>query len=128
MQHLYAKLCPQTFQPPLLPLYDSSFGKGEGKIAIVTGSNCGIGFRTAGGLVERGFTVIIACRSSSKGKMAVALINDEFNGNGKAVFLTSLDLADFGSVRDFAKSFIKRFGICHVLVNNAGINTTGVSR
>lgn len=35
----------------------------EGKIAIVTGANSGLGYYTTKGLAEKGCKVIMACRS-----------------------------------------------------------------
>ena len=102
-------------------------------IAIVTGSNTGVGFETARGLVERGFHVILACRSRQKGVDAADKINRqivtssraELKVIGKASFLHPLDLASFSSVRSFCKSFSEKYDSLNILVNNAGINSQG---
>lgn len=101
-------------------------------IAIITGSNTGVGFETAKGLVQRGYHVILACRSRQKGLDAAEKINaccgaeaDSNNTVGKASFLQPLDLASFASIRSFCKAFSEKFDSLNVLVNNAGINSQG---
>lgn len=103
-----------------------------GKIAIVTGSNTGIGLETAKALVvDHGMTVILACRSRDKAERAAQSINDAIRPHqkGQALFLHPLDLSSFASVRDFATKVKEAYpqGI-HVLVNNAGRNTSGKSQ
>lgn len=43
----------------------------DGKCAIVTGANCGIGFETAKALASRGAHVILACRNSERANQAI---------------------------------------------------------
>lgn len=107
------------------------------KIAIVTGSNTGIGFETSLALVERGYEVVLACRSKTKAQQAIEKIQQEIqqqqqstssvSGSGKAVFHTSLDLSNFQSVRDFSTAIQKKYDHIDILVNNAGMNTSGPS-
>mmetsp|Transcript_33311 Transcript_33311/g.38590 ORF Transcript_33311/g.38590 Transcript_33311/m.38590 type:complete len:418 (-) Transcript_33311:25-1278(-) len=136
----------------LLPALDSPAStsqKFEGdsiKLAIVTGSNTGIGFETALALVKHGYDVVLACRSREKGEIAAYNINSrisdliEKEGTpqetnrvavfGKAFFIHPLDLSDLKSVREFFNAFEQKYNNSHpldVLVNNAGINTTGQS-
>jgi NAD(P)-dependent dehydrogenase (short-subunit alcohol dehydrogenase family) len=42
-----------------------------GKIAIVTGSNTGIGYETALDLFQKGAKVFVACRNEEKAKSAI---------------------------------------------------------
>ena len=110
-------------------------------IAIVTGSNTGVGFETAKGLVQRGYHVILACRSRQKGEDVADKINQLLatatsavsNGDGddysttvgKAIFLQPIDLTSFASIRSFCKAFSDQYDSLNVLVNNAGINSEG---
>ncbi len=105
-------------------------------IAIITGSNTGVGFETAKGLVQRGYHVILACRSRQKGLDAAEKINKHFvacsgegvdskNMVGKASFLKPLDLASFASIRSFCEAFSEKYDSLNILVNNAGINSQG---
>jgi NAD(P)-dependent dehydrogenase (short-subunit alcohol dehydrogenase family) len=91
----------------------------QGKIAIVTGSNTGIGKETARGLAKQGATVIMACRDPQKAEAARAEIATS-TGNANVVAMP-LDLGDKASVRAFAKAFGEKYGKLDVLVNNAGV-------
>lgn len=46
----------------------------NGKVAIVTGANCGIGFETSKALALHGAKVILACRDQEKANNAIQLI------------------------------------------------------
>ena len=99
-------------------------------IAIVTGSNTGIGFETASSLVEIGYDVILACRSRDKGEHAVKAINERHMDKitkGNAIFLHPLDLSSLESVRGFVDCFTAKYQHLNILVNNAGINFSGKS-
>lgn len=115
------------------------------RVAIVTGSNTGIGFETARALVlDHNIHVILACRSRDKAVAAVDKINAEqtaaasanTNANtssaddkdkAKAVFVHPLDLSSFRSVRDFCAAVKQEYPAIYILVNNAGRNTSGSS-
>lgn len=97
-------------------------------VAIVTGSNTGIGYQTSLSLAERGYDVILACRSRAKAEEAVKTINsycEAKHGTGKAIFLQPLDLTSFESVQSFAKTFSEKYSCLNILVNNAGLNSSG---
>jgi retinol dehydrogenase 12 len=91
----------------------------DARTALVTGANTGIGLATARALAGQGWRVWVTARSEGKGAAAVASIKAT-TGND-AVFLLMLDLADLGSVRDAAKSFLEPYEPLHVLINNAGV-------
>ncbi|MFD2921560.1 SDR family NAD(P)-dependent oxidoreductase [Terrimonas rubra] len=85
----------------------------KGKIAIVTGGNSGIGLETVKTLANAGATVIVPARDIDKARRNLAGIAD--------VELEQLDLADTGSVDDFAEKFLASERPLHLLINNAGI-------
>lgn len=123
-----------TTPSSLVPVQSSSVDDGSSRrVAIVTGSNTGIGFETARELVRSGFTVILACRSRDKAEQAARRINDDGGssdngaqfGRGEALFLHPLDLSSFKSVREFSQAVRLHFKRVDVLVNNAGRNTNG---
>jgi len=41
-----------------------------GKVALITGGNTGIGYQTAKGLAQKGYSIILGCRDEAKGKDA----------------------------------------------------------
>src|SRR4051794_14480995 len=87
------------------------------RIALITGSNRGIGFETAKQLTQRGFHVVIAARDQSSGQTAVETIQAN---RGKATFL-SLDVSFSESIRNAARHFAEIADRLDVLINNAGI-------
>jgi NAD(P)-dependent dehydrogenase (short-subunit alcohol dehydrogenase family) len=93
----------------------------EGKVAIVTGANSGIGKATALGLAKEGATVVLACRDPAKGEAARAEIQAS-SGNDK-VRMLQLDLADTSSIRAFAAAVRSQFPRLDILINNAGLMT-----
>jgi retinol dehydrogenase-12 len=90
-----------------------------GRTFLITGGNTGIGLATARALAERGGRIHLACRSRDKGHAAVASIRAA-TGSEQVLFL-QLDLADLGSVRDAAGTFLALGEPLHVLINNAGL-------
>jgi len=90
----------------------------KGKVVIVTGGNTGIGKETARELSKMGARVIIACRTPLTAQKAAEEI--EKSSNNK-VDVMHLDLADFGSIRQFVTQFKDRGLPCHILINNAGV-------
>ncbi|HAU13217.1 MAG: SDR family oxidoreductase [Pseudomonadales bacterium] len=97
-------------------------GSMQGKVAIVTGANTGIGRETALELARQGAQVFLACRSQAKTQPVVDEINRQIHDQdqGKAEFLP-LDLGSFDSVRRCAELFLQKGLPLHVLVNNAGL-------
>jgi retinol dehydrogenase-12 len=91
----------------------------QGRVALVTGANTGIGRVTARELARRGAHVIIACRSAQKSQPVV----DEIRALPDAgkVELVELDLGDFASVRKCAAEVLARGLPLHLLINNAGV-------
>jgi NAD(P)-dependent dehydrogenase (short-subunit alcohol dehydrogenase family) len=90
-----------------------------GKIAIVTGSNTGIGFDTARLLAENGAKVIIAVRTIEKGEDAAKRIYEKVPHPDLSV--VKLDLADLESVKQFAETFKSECSQLDLLINNAGV-------
>lgn len=91
----------------------------QDKIFCVTGANSGIGKATALGLARQGAQVIMGCRNLEKGELARREIISQ-TGNDR-IDLLPVDLADFDSIRAFARDLTGRVPRLDVLVNNAGI-------
>lgn len=90
-----------------------------GKVAIVTGANCGLGYRATEMLCKLGVEVIMACRSEVKAKEAMDKVK-QANSEAHVDFLP-LDLSNLQSVKTFADQFLATGRPLHILVNNAGI-------
>lgn len=93
----------------------------EGKVAIVTGSNTGIGKETARELARRGATVIMACRDVDKAHAARREIMDSLKGGDLIVM--KLDLGSIASIHAFVDDFQGMHTRLDLLVNNAGLWT-----
>jgi NAD(P)-dependent dehydrogenase (short-subunit alcohol dehydrogenase family) len=91
----------------------------DGRIAIVTGANTGIGFETARALALKGARVVLACRSRKRGEAALERIAAQ-RPKGQVEF-GALDLADLDSVHAFAERFAQDNRRLDLLINNAGI-------
>ena len=92
----------------------------SGKVAIVTGSNVGIGFEAAKELAKKNATVVMACRNLEKGDEAAAKTILSTNSSLKLEVM-KLDLSSLKSVKDFADEFTKKYDRLDLLINNAGV-------
>ncbi|XP_062901229.1 retinol dehydrogenase 11-like [Mobula hypostoma] len=90
----------------------------NGKTAIVTGSNTGVGRYIAQDFARRNARVILACRSEERGRRAEREIRQR-TGNGN-VHLRILDTSCMKSVREFAERIQREERRLDILVNNAG--------
>ena len=91
----------------------------QGKVALITGANTGIGRVTARELARQGAHVFIACRSAERTQAVL----DEIRALPEAgtVEWLPLDLEDMDSIRRCARMFLARDLQLHLLVNNAGL-------
>jgi len=89
----------------------------DGRVALVTGANTGIGRVTARELARQGYQVFVACRTAER---AEGVLADIAAVGGRGEFL-ALDLADLDSVRRCADAFLARGLPLQLLVNNAGL-------
>lgn len=90
----------------------------QGKVAIVTGGNGGIGLGMAQGLSAAGATVVIAARNADKSAAAVASI---IASGGKASAIV-VDVTDEADCQAMVAATLKTHGCLDILINNAGIN------
>ncbi|XP_068565853.1 retinol dehydrogenase 11 [Cebidichthys violaceus] len=108
----------QAIRSLIIPKWSSDVQL-EGKTAIVTGANVGIGKETAKDLAGRGARVILACRDMAKGEQAARDIMREVKG--AKVVARQLDLADTKSICQFAENIYNNEKTLHYLINNAGV-------
>lgn len=98
----------------------------DGRTAIVTGANTGLGLETARALAEKGATVVLAVRNLDKGRAAVERI--AARRPEARVSLQALDLTSLDSVRRAASEIGAAHPRVDILVNNAGVMYTPKSR
>ncbi|HSZ37777.1 MAG TPA: SDR family NAD(P)-dependent oxidoreductase [Acidimicrobiales bacterium] len=85
-------------------------------VTLITGANKGLGYETARRLTERGHAVYVGARNASRGEAAASALGCRF---------VQLDVTDDSSVQAALGVVAEREGRLDVLVNNAGISTTG---
>lgn len=91
-----------------------------GKTAIVTGGYSGIGLATVRALHGAGAQVIVPARNIEGARVALK----ELDG----VRVEALDLVEPGSVDAFAERFLAERRPLHLLINNAGVMATPLTR
>lgn len=90
----------------------------EGRIAVVTGANSGLGKATATGLARLGARVHLVVRDVGKGERAEAEIVAEVPGAALRVW--RCDVSDLADVERFAMEFVAAEPKLDILVHNAG--------
>lgn len=91
----------------------------DGRTAVVTGGNTGLGFKSALELARKGSRVVIACRSIDRGNVAAARILSELPTARLDVI--ALDLTDPASIERFARNVSSLTNRLDILLNNAGV-------
>jgi NAD(P)-dependent dehydrogenase (short-subunit alcohol dehydrogenase family) len=90
----------------------------SGKVAVVTGSNDGLGLEVAKQIAERGARVVMACRNQDKAAAAAEQVRAKASA---PVDVVKLDLASLASVADCAKGILDTEDRLDLLLNNAGL-------
>jgi len=104
----------------------------NGKLAVVTGANTGLGKETARVLASQGCHVVLACRNEGRCREAasdIMTMSAEDAERGGSVEVMQLDLASLASVRAFAEVLLSKMDEgwgynwqrIDFLINNAGI-------
>lgn len=93
----------------------------QGRVALVTGANRGLGLEIARQLAERGHHVVMGARTRDSGERAAQKLRDL----GCSAAAVELDVTDSRSINDAVSAAIQEHGSVDVLVNNAGIALDG---
>ncbi len=95
-----------------------ALGNRSGRVAIVTGSNSGIGFETARVLAGKGASVVMACRNLEK---ANPKADNPRSAPPRQRRSDAADISNLDSVRHFAEAFRAKHSRLDLLINNAGV-------
>jgi len=87
------------------------------QIAVVTGTNRGLGLEAARQLARRGFRVVMTARNAAAGAEALRALQQE----ELPVELRKLDVNSTDDAQALARYLREQYGKLDVLVNNAGI-------
>lgn len=88
----------------------------NGKVAVITGGNSGIGLASAKLFAEEGAQVVITGRRQQA-------LDDAVRAIGPAAVAIQGDVADAKHHREVARFVTEQFGSAHIYMANAGINT-----
>ncbi|HLC60687.1 MAG TPA: 3-oxoacyl-ACP reductase family protein [Candidatus Nanoarchaeia archaeon] len=94
----------------------------EGKVAIVTGSDRGIGRGIALSLAKEGCRIVV--NSHKNVREGNGVVSEVKNLGSDAIFVVA-DVSNERHVRNLVEKAIKKFGKLDILVNNAGILVMG---
>jgi NAD(P)-dependent dehydrogenase (short-subunit alcohol dehydrogenase family) len=92
----------------------------DGAVAVVTGGYAGVGLETTRVLAAAGAHVIVPARTADRARAALAGLD--------RVEIERLDLGDPASIDAFAARFLASGRPLHLLLNNAGIMATPLTR
>lgn len=113
---------PKTEDEQPLPYYErddyKAAGKLEGKVAIVTGGNSGIGRAVSIAYVREGAKVVIAFYGDQEGAEETKARLEELGGE---VLLSKGDIGDAEYCETLVQKTIDRFGRLDIIVNNASM-------
>ncbi len=91
----------------------------QGRTAIVTGANGGLGLETARALAATGGHVVLVARNEERAASAVA--NIRASAPDASLEIVALDLGSQASVREAADQIVRTHDRIDLLVNNAGV-------
>ena len=97
----------------------------DGKVAIITGGNSGIGRASAKRFAHEGAKVVIGARNEITGASLVKEIKDE--GFGEAIFVKA-NVAKPEEVENLVEKTISEFGFIDILYGNSGIFPPGTAQ
>ncbi|MFS8886576.1 SDR family oxidoreductase [Synechococcus sp. H70.2] len=89
--------------------------------ALITGASRGIGRAVALRLAQEGIAVALVARSLPD----LLAVQAEIQAKGGKAEVFPIDLADLPALPQQLQALLDRFGVCDVLINNAGIAQVG---
>lgn len=97
-------------------------GRLEGKVAIITGGNSGVGATTAELFAKEGAKVVITARREPQ----LEEIAQRIRANGGEVTVVRCDVSKVEEVEAMVNKAVETYGRIDILVNNAGVLEAGL--
>ena len=97
-------------------------GRLDGKVAIITGGNSGVGAAAAKLYAKEGASVVITARRAE----ALEAVAAEIRAAGGTVLAVPTDISKQDDVRNMVAVTMEKFGKLDILVNNAGVLDSGL--
>ncbi len=99
-------------------------GRLDGKVALITGSDSGIGQATAIEFARQGADVVVHYLHDAEGAKHT---RSQVEEQGRRCLVTQADISDEDQVADMFDAAVERFGTLDILMNNAGVDASGTS-
>ena len=93
------------------------------KVAVITGAASGIGRAIAEKFAQEGMKVVISDIENE----TLSQTEEELKQKGFDVLALTVDVSKIEDVKHLAQKTIEKFGVVHILVNNAGVGFAGES-
>jgi len=97
-------------------------GRLTGKVALITGSDSGIGQATAVEFATEGADVVVHYFDDAEG---AARTSSAIEAHGRRALVTQADVSDEDQVAAMFDAAVAEFGSLDILVNNAGVDASG---
>lgn len=91
------------------------------KTVLITGANSGLGFEASKAFANKGATVIMACRSTERGRRAATDLQGRIGNTGATLNVRRCDLASLDSIENFTTRVKQDYDSIDLLCNNAGV-------
>jgi NAD(P)-dependent dehydrogenase (short-subunit alcohol dehydrogenase family) len=91
----------------------------DGRVALITGGNRGLGFAMAKALAEAGADVAVTSRQKERALESAANLAETTQRHTLGL---AVDVTNAEQIESMVHSVVKEFGRIDILVNNAGIN------
>lgn len=97
-------------------------GRLEGKVAVITGGNSGIGACAAELFAREGAKVVISARRVEQ----LEAVADKIKAAGGEALAVPCDISQKEQCKDVIDKAVEKFGTVDILVNNAGVVDSGL--
>jgi glucose 1-dehydrogenase len=98
-------------------------GRLQDRVALITGSDSGIGQATAIAFAEEGADVVVNYLHDEKGADETRSGVEE---HGRRAIVVQADVTDEAQVGRLFDEAVEAFGTVHILMNNAGVDASGI--